>query len=128
MQCSVFFDMTTRGRQSQTISDSSLCDLNKPAVSQKGWMCFLSNLSHSSFLKVLVCSLGFGGKQRHTWGGSDDDLYVFSRPQQETQTYNDMLRISLVSGLHTPRSSCSKLEMRATPDPAQIKIDKGKKK
>lgn len=37
-----------------------------------------------------------------------------------------MLRISLLSGLHTPRSSCSKLEMRATPEPAKIKIDSGK--
>lgn len=50
-------------------------------------------------------------------------MTTFSHQQQETQTYNDMLRISLVSGLHTPRSSCSKLEMRATPDPAKIKID-----
>lgn len=43
-------------------------------------------------------------------------------------TYNDMLRISLVSGLHTPRSSCSKLDMRATPDPVRIKIDRRIKK
>lgn len=48
---------------------------------------------------------------------------MFLLLQKDTQTYNDMLRISLVSGLHTPRSSCSKLEMRATPDPAKIKID-----
>lgn len=40
------------------------------------------------------------------------------------QTYNDILRISLVSGLHTPRSSCSKLDMRATPDPVRIKIER----
>lgn len=44
--------------------------------------------------------------------------YAF--PHQQQETYNDMLRISLVSGLQTPLSSCSKLEMRATPDPAQI--------
>lgn len=36
------------------------------------------------------------------------------------QTYNDMLRISLVSGLQMPRSSCSKLDIRATPDPGKI--------
>lgn len=40
-----------------------------------------------------------------------------------TLTYKDMLRISLVSGLHTPRSNCSKLEIRATPDPVRIKIE-----
>lgn len=42
------------------------------------------------------------------------------RSTKETQTYNDMLRISLVSGLQMPRSSCSKLDIRATPDPGKI--------
>lgn len=47
----------------------------------------------------------------------------FCRKHTCTHTYNDMLRISLISGFHTPRSSCSKLEIRATPDPGKIKID-----
>lgn len=38
----------------------------------------------------------------------------------EQTTHNDMLRTSLVSGFQTPRNSCSKLDMRATPDPVSI--------
>lgn len=37
------------------------------------------------------------------------------------KTHNDMLRISLVSGFHIPRNSCSKFDMRATPDPTMAK-------
>lgn len=44
--------------------------------------------------------------------------------RSEKETYNDMLRISLVSGLHTPRNSCSKFDMRATPDPTIYKQNK----
>lgn len=34
-------------------------------------------------------------------------------------THKDMCKISLVSGFQTPRSSCSKLDMRATPEPTK---------
>lgn len=43
------------------------------------------------------------GHKRDRWGGRG--------------THKDMCKISLVSGFQTPRSSCSKLDMRATPAP-----------
>lgn len=54
----------------------------------------ISNLG--SGLEAPVCTGGMGGGQ---------------------DTHKDMCRISLVSGFQTPRSSCSKLDMRATPEP-----------
>lgn len=106
--------ITTGWRQSHNIKIRH-SDFNKPAVFLQKTGCVLSQwLLNPTFLSEVWLETPTR-LRRQRWA-------------HETQTHNDMLRISLVSGLHTPRSSCSKLEMRATPDPAKIKIDSGGKK
>lgn len=106
--------ITTGWRQSHNIKIRH-SDFNKPAVFLQKAGCVLSQwLLNPTFLSEVWLETPTR-LRRQRW-------------VHETQTHNDMLRISLVSGLHTPRSSCSKLEMRATPDPAKIKIDSGGKK
>lgn len=50
-------------------------------------------------------------------GSGPEGSCACRRTEGRMGTHKDMCRISLVSGFQTPRSSCSKLDMRATPEP-----------